>query len=406
MGTRRQLLSGTIMAAAGLMALAGATQAASARNVEDILKKLPEQAGKWEGPPIAPHANEWTAEVNEFSQGAPWVKVLYSHVVPAAKKTGAKVFLRPWDQSTGPDGDPKAGGVKMASDVLKNLSRFPKEDWPDAISFQNEFNNVDEQTAQAFLDYYDTLRKGGYEGLIIYGSYGPGGPTDITEWERPHIRKCVEKADGIETHEYWDLTVRHSNTWLAHRHVRMMEMYPELKTKPWFIGEFGSDGVNQKEDPMARSGWNDRGKLTVDEYIRQIKIYRSGDRATGVVPPAKQVQAVFLYQQGAVMGWEAWEVLGTPVADYMQTTWTLTTGTIRGFVTDQNGKPVEDAEIVCWPGGETVKSDKEGRWWFFALPSREYTLKAIKPGMKSSDLHKVGISGGDMKRVDLKVTRG
>ncbi len=332
------------------------------------------------GPPICPHANEWTPQVAAWAKGAPWIKVLYAHVIPAAKATGARVFYRPWDQRSGPDGDPGVGGRRMAREVLENLSRIPRESWPDAISFQNEFNDVSPETARAFLDYYDTLREGGYRGLIIYGSYGPGGPTDITEWERPHIRACVEKADGIETHEYWDLTIRHYDTWLAHRHVRMIERYPWLATKPWFIGEFGSDGVNKGEDPQNRSGWRDRGKLTAEEYIRQIEIYRKGDPATGVVAPSPNVIAVFLYQQGAVSGWEHWEVLGTPVADYMKTTWKGLPAHIRGMALDAEGRPLAEAVVTLAPGGVTARTDSQGRFWFFSLAPGTYRVSMTVGG--------------------------
>lgn len=354
-------------------------------------------AASYEGPPICPHANEWTSEVNEWAQGAPWVKVLYAHVIPAAKATGAHVFYRPWDQKSGADGVPRLGGANMAKEVLANLNRIPKTDWPDAISFQNEFNDVDEQTAQAFMEYYDGLRAGGYQGLIVFGSYGPGGPTDSKEWARPHVRAAIEKADGVEAHEYWDLTVKDHDTWLAHRHVRAMDDYPWLKDKPWFIGEFGSDGVNKGEDPQNRSGWRDRDKLTAEEYIRQIKIYRTGDADAGVVACAPNVVAVFLYQQGSP-GWEKWEVLGTPVADYMKTTWTPPAGHIRGLLTDADGKPAAGRQVTLNPSGQKAVTDSRGRFWFFSVRAGTCTLRAQGAEAVSRQM-----KGGEMLTVEINL---
>lgn len=366
-----------------------------------LLAFTPLHCAPLEGPPICPHANEWTSPVAEWAKGATWIKVLYAHVIPAAKDTGAYVFYRPWDQKSGPDGDTAVGGKRMGREVLDNLNRIPKDKWPDAISFQNEFNNVSPEAAQAFLDYYDTLRDGGYTGLIVFGSYGPGGPTDITEWERPHIRACVEKADGIETHEYWDLTIKHYDTWLAHRHVRMMEKYPWLSTKPWFIGEFGSDGVNKGEDSQNRSGWRDRDKLTAEDYIRQIEIYRKGDKETGVVAPSPNIIAVFLYQQGSP-GWQKWETMGTPVADYMKTTWKQSVGHVRGMVLDSAGKPMPAASVTLAPGGQKAVSDAQGRFWFFSLTAGRYTVNAKldKKSVKAS----VDIRGGGVAQCTLQTS--
>jgi len=49
------------------------------------------------------------------------------------------------------------------------------------------------------------------------------------------------------------------------------------ETKPWFIGEFGSDGVNKGEDRQNRSGWRDRNKLTATSTSGRS---RSTDTAT------------------------------------------------------------------------------------------------------------------------------
>ena len=281
------------------------------------------------------------------------------------------------------------------------LYLLPKEKWPDAISFQNEFNDVSPQTARCFIDMYDTLRKGGYEGLIVFGSYGPGGPTDSKEWERPHVKEACLKADAIETHEYWDLTVKHYDTWLAHRHVRAMKDYPWLRAKPWFIGEFGSDGVNKGEDPQKRSGWRDRDKLTSDEYIKQIEIYRYGDPKNEVVAAAENVMAVFLFQQGAPPHmWQGWETRGTKVMDYMKSTWKPTHACITGKVADSGGEPIAGLQISISPSDKKATTDAKGIYWLFALRPGDYALKATKTGFKPGSV-KLSLKPGDLCKADL-----
>jgi hypothetical protein len=353
-------------------------------------------------PPICPHILGWPDDVKQWAHGAPWIKALDITSCGIAKERGARVFYRPFDHASGPDGDPKIGGEKFGQEILERLSHLPKKMWPEAVSFQNEFNDVSPETARCFIDMYDTLRKGGYEGLIVFGSYGPGGPTDMTEWARPHIKEACLKADAIETHEYWDLTVKHSNTWLAHRHVRAMDAYPWLKTKPWFIGEFGSDGVNKGEDPQKRSGWRDRDKLTAEEYIKQIEIYRHGDPEDGVAAPAENVLAVFLYQQGAPPHmWQGWETRGTPLMGYMKSTWRPTHGFITGTVTNQAGKPLEGVEVSIDPTGKKATTQANGVYWLFALRPGRYTVSAQAAAGAGST--RIAIRPGDILTSDIKL---
>lgn len=344
-------------------------------------------------PPICPHANEINDDILKWAKNAPWAKVLYITSIPVYKDMGVKVFYRPWDQSSGPDGNPKVGGVKMGQDVLSRLKLIKPEQWPDAISFQNEFNDVSPEVAKAFCDYYDTLRAGGYKGLIVYGSYGPGGPTDMTEWARPHIREACMKADAIETHEYWDLTISFYDTWLAHRHVRSMQNYPYLAGKPWFIGEFGSDRTSQIQDQQKRSGWRDRGKLSPEDYIKQIEIYRHGDPTEKIPTCTDNVIAVFIYQQGSP-GWANYETMGTPLEKYLQTTWTPTVGYICGKVTDASGKPVEGAQVKTLDGSRSATTDQAGRYWLFTLTAGESAVSVTKENMKTQSVN-VSVKAGD-----------
>ena len=62
-----------------------------------------------------------------------------------------------------------------------------------------------------------------------------------------------------------------------------------------------------------RTGWRDRNKLTEQQYIDQMQIYRAGC--------ASEVVAVFVFQQGDQTSWSNYEVVGTSVATYMKTTW-------------------------------------------------------------------------------------
>lgn len=362
-------------------------------------------------PPICPHILGWPDDVKEWANGAPWIKALDITSCGIAKERGARVFYRVYDHASGPDGDTRIGGQKFGQEILDRLAFLPKGMWPDAIGFLNEFGSASPEKAQCFIDMYDVLRAGGYEGMIVYGSYGPGGP-DMEEWAKPHVKAACLKADAIETHEYWDLTIKHYDTWLAHRHVRMMNEYPYLKTKPWFIGEFGSDGVNKGEDPEKRSGWRDRDKLTADEYIRQIEIYRYGDETDGVIPPAENVLAVFLYQQGAPPHmWQGWETRGTKVMGYMQSTWKPTHGFVKGKVKGESGRPVEGAEVIIRPAdakddssGKKVKTDVNGEYWLFALMPGEYELRAAGPGLPPMST-KLTLRTGEIEVVNLPATR-
>jgi hypothetical protein len=272
-----------------------------------------ETADLGDPPPICPHINGVDEDIWNWMQGAPWVKVInYGHI-PIGHAAGCNVFFRPLH--AGDEAD-CSNGESFAIGVLNLLNNLPPSEWPEAIGFRNEFFNND-VTPYQFIPYYDTLRAGGYEGMICYGSYGVGWP-EIADWGLPQVQAAVAKADAIETHEYFDLTCAYWDTWLAHRHVRAINSFSYLRGKPWFIGELGSDRCGY-EDPLSRRGWQDRGKLSEEEYITQLGYYISG--GSGVVPCAGQVVACFIFQQGHRGDWEDFEIMGTTVADWVQTTW-------------------------------------------------------------------------------------
>jgi hypothetical protein len=238
--------------------------------------------------------------------------VLDQGLIAGCHASGCNVFFRPI--GAGDEAD-CYDGAAFGQAVLNLLNNIPQYEWPEAIGYRNEFFN-DDVTPYQFIPYYDTLRAGGYQGIICYGSYGVGWP-DISHWDLPQVRAAVAKADAIETHEYFDLTVAYWDTWLAHRHVRGINQYPYLLGKPWFIGEMGSDRCGN-EDPLGRRGWQDRGKISAPDYITQLGYYING--GPGSVPCADQVVACFIFQQGAGDWWD-FEIMGTSVADWVKTTW-------------------------------------------------------------------------------------
>jgi hypothetical protein len=198
--------------------------------------------------------------------------------------------------------------------------------------------------------------------------------------------------------------------------VRVLKDYPWLRNKPWFIGEFGSDGVTPSEDPHRRSGWRQRAfdgkgdngppKLTADEYIKQIEIYRYGDAKDDVVAPAPNVMAVFLFQQGAPPHmWQGWETRGTKVMDYMRSTWKPTHGFLTGKVIDVKGRPVEGAQVVLDPSDQKATTDAKGVYWFFALKPGRYTVKARK-GTDAPGEVKIKLEAGDIVTGDIALKSG
>jgi hypothetical protein len=146
--------------------------------------------------------------------------------------------------------------------------------------------------------------------------------------------------------------------------------------------------------------------LTADEYIRQIEIYRHGDAANGVVPCASNVLAVFLYQQGAPeYAWGKWETRGTPVMDYMKSTWTPTVGQISGTVKDASGSPVEEARVSLGGSEKNILTDKQGRYWFFGLQPGSHTISVQKRGYRS-DKSTVSLTAGDILKNDVVLAKG
>jgi hypothetical protein len=272
---------------------------------------VPPTPGEGVPPPICPHVNNMTGDIYQWMQGAPWVKVLDQGHIAGVHAAGANCFFRPI--GAGDEGD-CYDGAAFGQAVLNLLNNISPSEWPEAIGYRNEFfnNNV---TPYQFIPYYNTLRAGGYQGIICYGSYGVGWPA-IEDWGLSQVQAAVNKADAIETHEYFDLTCAYWDTWLAHRHVRAIDEYPYLLGKPWFIGEMGSDRCG--EDPLNRRGWRDNGKLTEQEYITQLTYYREG--GPNVVPPADQVVACFIFQQGAGDWWD-FDIMGTSVANWVAGTW-------------------------------------------------------------------------------------
>ncbi|MGB9619770.1 MAG: carboxypeptidase regulatory-like domain-containing protein, partial [Armatimonadota bacterium] len=333
-------------------------------------------------PPICPYIIDFSPDIGAWAQGAPWIKVHYSFNIAAAKATGAKVFYRSWDADATyhDDGNLPADrtGSQYADMVWAKISGLSPK--PDAVAYRNEFNwdnpTASKRTCAEFVNYANRLRALGYRGKIIFGSFGVGW-VDSNIWNDPDLKNAVNAADGIETHEYFDLTVDCCAPWLAFRHRDVaIANHPYLQSKEWYIGEFGSDRVcghctSCDDYPRCRSGWRDNDKLTEQAYINQMSIYRAGC--------ANQVVAVFVFQIGSP-GWAAFEVFGTSVATWMKTTWNAPTGTISGTVKDTAGKGLVGATVTAEPGGYSAISGPGGAYTITNVTVGTYEVTAKCPG--------------------------
>ncbi len=338
--------------------------------------------------PICPYALGWNGTVQAWCPGAPWIKILREEDVAVAKSLGCRVFFRPYNVPGHDDGG-CTDGAAHGSNVLALLHTIPRDRWPDAVGYRNEFDG-DSYTPTQFIRYYDTLRAGGYDGIIVFGSYGPGGP-EISEYGRADVQAAIARADAVETHEYFDLTVKYYDSWTCHRHVRAMNEYPYLRYKAWFIGEFGSDACpyQDREDPCLRRGWRDTqncgyAKLTASQYQAQMEIYRHGDPANGVLAVADNVVAIFLFAQVGGNTWRDFEVLNTPVATYMQGTWTAGPGAIAGRVVDAGNNPIAGVTIRtdcgqnAGPGPYETTTDAAGNYVLSGIAPWRYRVVAGK----------------------------
>jgi hypothetical protein len=333
-------------------------------------------------PPICPYIIDWSSEIGAWARGAPWIKVHYAGNIGPAKAAGAKVFYRPWDADSQyhDDGCLPANrtGSQYADMVWAKISNLQQK--PDAVGYRNEFNwdnpTASKRTCAEFVNYANRLRTLGYTGKIIFGSFGVGW-VDSQIWNDPDLVAAVNAADGVETHEYFDLQVNCCAPWLAFRHRDIaLANHAYLRTKEWYIGEFGSDQVCGHctwcdDYPLCRRGWRDRGKLSEEAYIQQMAIYRAGC--------ADQVVAVFVFQIGSP-GWADFEVFGTSVADWMKTTWSVPPGRISGTVRSNTGQALAGASVTAEPGGYASTSGPEGSYAIENVPPGTYNVTAKYPG--------------------------
>lgn len=353
-----------------------------------------------DGPPFCPHINSWNSTVQNWAQGAPWIKVLSALDASRAKDMGSKVFYRPYDIPgiPGHDDGGTGDGRGMAEAVLARLSTIPSSKWPDAIGYRNEFGGNDTTTPQQFIHYYDRLRAGGYTGWIVFGSYSTGVPESY-RWSQTDVKNAVLKADAVETHEYFDLTESFCHTWLCCRHVRFINENPYLLGKPWFIGEAGSDRISGgcHEDPCNRRGWRhfDCGaqKLTEQQYIAELSKYRS--------LCAPQVPAVFIFQQGDQWNWNDFEVVGTSVGTWMQSTWGISEGAISGVVRTAAGQGLPGAAVTTNPGGYSATTNASGGYAIPNVPAGTYDVTASKPGYIPDTQSGKSVSGGSTTVVNF-----
>lgn len=251
-------------------------------------------------PPLCPHVIGWNSQINTWAQGAPWIKVIFANDIAPAKATGAKVVYRPftadttyWENGYLPD---QRTGATYADLVWAQISGLAQK--PEAVTYRNEFDWANatkaKRTCAEFVNYKNRLRELGYTGKVIFGSFSPDWVSAST-WQDPDLMAAVKASDGVETHEYFDFLVNCClpNRCFRHRDIAIANN-AYLQGKDWYIGEFGSDvdwGLCKPcGDGQMRTGWRDRNKLTEQQYIDQMKIYRAGC--------ASEVVAVFVFQQG------------------------------------------------------------------------------------------------------------
>ncbi|MGQ9456453.1 MAG: carboxypeptidase-like regulatory domain-containing protein, partial [Armatimonadota bacterium] len=354
-------------------------------------------------PPICPYIIEWNNDIGIWARGAPWIKVNYAFNIEPAKATGAKVFYRPWDADPQYHDDgclpSNRTGAEYADMVWSKISSLQQK--PDAIGYRNEFNwgnpSASKRTCAEFVNYANRLRTLGYEGKIIFGSFGVGW-VDSEIWNDPDLTAAVNASDGVETHEYFDREVNCCAPWLAFRHRDIaLANHPYLRTKEWYIGEFGSDLVCGHctwcdDYPLCRGGWRDRNKLTEDAYIQQMAIYRAGC--------ADQVVAVFVFQVGSP-GWANYEVFGTSVASWMKTTWNVTPGKIAGTVKDHRGIGLVGATVILNLEGYTAISSTNGEYSIDNVPPGVYEITAKYPGYTQVTQKGIVVNSGQTTTVSF-----
>jgi len=332
-------------------------------------------------PPLCPHVIGWNSDINTWAQGAPWIKVIFATDIAPAKATGAKVMYRPftadtvyWENGYLPD---QRTGATYADLVWAQISGLAQK--PEAVTYRNEFDwsnpTKAKRTCAEFPNYKNRLRALGYTGKVIFGSFPPDWVSAST-WQDPDLMNAVNASDGVETHEYFDFDVNccSPSRCFRHRDVAITNN-PYLQNKDWYIGEFGSDvdhgACSYCGDGLWRTGWRDRGKLTEQQYIDQMKIYRAGC--------AIQVVAVFVFQQGDQTSWSNYEVVGTSVATYMRSTWFPASGQVTGTVKGPNGTNITGATVTLSPGGYSAQSTN-GAFTIPSVPLGTYTVTATMPG--------------------------
>jgi hypothetical protein len=82
-------------------------------------------------------------------------------------------------------------------------------------------------------------------------------------------------------------------------------------------------------------------------------------------------------------------------------------GTLGGRILGPDGKDVEGARVTLqWSDGrhpQTTNTNAQGRFWFPALPSGLYDLRAYSKGRSSEWRHNVWVSPGRQTNVTLRL---
>lgn len=349
-------------------------------------------------PPMCPHILGWDGTIAAWCEGAPWIKVIsYYHANNAMSISGAKVYYRPYDAD--PNYPQDGGwlradltGSQYADLVWAKIQLMTRQ--PEAVGYRNEFSystsTEAKRTYSEFVGYRNRLVALGYTGKIIFGSF-PVGWMDAPNWDLAEIRSATDAADGVDVHEGFDLQVNCCAPWLAFRHrdIAIANHLDHLGNKDWFIGEFGTDllcgNCTECSDSQCRTGWLDRGKLSAEQFITQLGIYRAGC--------ADQVLAVFVWQQGASSGWDVYETEGD-VSNWMKTTWPSSVGNLTGNVKNASGVNLSGATVTLSPGDASQITNASGNYTFSDIATGTYSVTTSKSGYQTQTQNNKVVSSG------------
>ena len=81
-----------------------------------------------------------------------------------------------------------------------------------------------------------------------------------------------------------------------------------------------------------------------------------------------------------------------------------TTGTIRGRVVDEGGRPVVTATVVVAGSDLFASTDANGRYVVFDVPEGIYLLEATSPGFSEATADSVRVVAGETTEIDFHLS--